>query len=1062
MKHLTKAVFTAILSVIALTMLCVGLAGCTPVTDNSGDDTTATTYYMSSASKEWATYDDAKAVPSDVLFVENDGVYTLSVELVADEQISFHKIGEEGALAVELFSEGDQLVAAEDNRLTAMRSGSYTLTLTEGDTLTLTYEYEAAVESVSIITAIDTMRVDDVIVFEAEVVYADGNVGSDAVWTSSDDAIISITPAGEATAIAVGTATLTATAGAQSADIEVAVVEGEIVATSIVLDKEAVTMEKGDVITLTATVLPINATDKTLVWRSDDNTLVNVKEDGTVTASQTKSGTTNVTVSLMSHGSISANCAVTVREPVTAISAVDSLSIVAGSPRQLTINFTPANATNKDVTVEVTSGSEYLDATAEGGIVTLNGKAEGAAKIVVTSVDNEEAAAIVDVKVLAEGQIAVELDCTDFVMGFNVSKYITANIIGEVENPTYTWTSSSDAITLDDPSATMPNRVLIHAGVVGHSTITCTVNGRYSASVVVTAGNTGDFYVTGMNGTWNPSDRKTGNIFSATETEGIYELERHFDSGDDIRILFANMNSDTWTGQIDGTYYNTKAKCPHIELGYGDQINMYVRAAGTYLVKLDTTGEVPVVTISVVKLDVTAVNVAFTAGAPIQLESGTGSEKVKETSLVATITPSDIEFNDETMKWSVSGAGADHVTLDATGLSCKVILASDVEENCTVTVTFTVNADGKNISSNVDIMLVSEEVQIPVSQIKFGATSYSYDVTSTSAYAYKTTIKATVNADASNKMIQYSCSDSSITFSKTSATSGTSITVTAQHLGTYTIKATPADGSDVSAEVKVLFYAVGMRLVGDHDGWENSDDNYKLTMVDGNTAIWHYDGISLTSGNKFRIYLGLSGKVSSSGYWNDNNRFGGQYLVNSPNAIHTDTARDHNIQVNKTGVYNVTVDLSEATPKVTVVLQSAVEDPVVDYTAIVKMYGDGDGYYTSTPFLTTPSSKFVASSGADGLTITFTFNPVREYAADEGLACQFAVSINGNETWYGYDYALTEITVTGSKYSSSDATGKFKKNGGGLYYSGALTTSDSFTFTLTLNKYGVLTNINID
>ena len=54
--------------------------------------------------------------------------------------------------------------------------------------------------------------------------------------------------------------------------------------TEIRLDKEKVTMSVGSTCRLTATVLPENATDKTLVWKSDDESVAIVDKDGLVIA----------------------------------------------------------------------------------------------------------------------------------------------------------------------------------------------------------------------------------------------------------------------------------------------------------------------------------------------------------------------------------------------------------------------------------------------------------------------------------------------------------------------------------------------------------------------------------------------------------------------------------------------------------------------------------------------------------------------------------------------------------------------------------------------------------
>lgn len=83
--------------------------------------------------------------------------------------------------------------------------------------------------------------------------------------------------------------------------------ETSVAVDSVTLDKEAVTISEGNKDTLTATVAPENATDKTVVWTSDNDGVATVDKSGVVTAvsvgtatitaeAEGKSSTCNVTV----------------------------------------------------------------------------------------------------------------------------------------------------------------------------------------------------------------------------------------------------------------------------------------------------------------------------------------------------------------------------------------------------------------------------------------------------------------------------------------------------------------------------------------------------------------------------------------------------------------------------------------------------------------------------------------------------------------------------------------------------------------------------------------------
>ncbi len=78
------------------------------------------------------------------------------------------------------------------------------------------------------------------------------------------------------------------------------------------LDKTELTIEKGKSETLTATVNPSNATDKTVTWKSSNPAIATVDQDGKVTAKEL--GNVVITVTTK-DGSKTATCSVTVKRP---------------------------------------------------------------------------------------------------------------------------------------------------------------------------------------------------------------------------------------------------------------------------------------------------------------------------------------------------------------------------------------------------------------------------------------------------------------------------------------------------------------------------------------------------------------------------------------------------------------------------------------------------------------------------------------------------------------------------------------------------------------------------
>ena len=131
-------------------------------------------------------------------------------------------------------------------------------------------------------------------------------------WSSSDESIVSVED-GTVTAVAEGTADITVSGGNNvSATCKVTVSpdeEVEIEAESITLSTVSADMLIGESLTLTATVLPENTTDKTVTWSSSESSIAGVDDNGTVTA--VSAGTAVITATTVNGRT--AECTVTVQ-----------------------------------------------------------------------------------------------------------------------------------------------------------------------------------------------------------------------------------------------------------------------------------------------------------------------------------------------------------------------------------------------------------------------------------------------------------------------------------------------------------------------------------------------------------------------------------------------------------------------------------------------------------------------------------------------------------------------------------------------------------------------------
>lgn len=130
-------------------------------------------------------------------------------------------------------------------------------------------------------------------------------------------------------------------------------VETDVPVESVSLDVTSALLKVDDELQLTATVLPEEATDKSVTWTSSDEDVAMV-DDGYVLA--VGAGTAMITVTT-NDGGMTATCEITVSEgtePVIALSdtSLDFGEVEIGETQSLTFTLTPANLTG-DLTITV-------------------------------------------------------------------------------------------------------------------------------------------------------------------------------------------------------------------------------------------------------------------------------------------------------------------------------------------------------------------------------------------------------------------------------------------------------------------------------------------------------------------------------------------------------------------------------------------------------------------------------------------------------------------------------------------------------------------------------------
>lgn len=301
-------------------------------------------------------------------------------------------------------------------------------------------------------------------------------------WSSDNSGVASVAADGTVTAVAEGTATITVTTtdGGKTATASITVKAAKVNVTEVSISGGN-SVEVGKTLTLTAAVLPENATDKTVSWSSDNTAVATVDGSGKVTG--VSAGSANIKVTT-TDGSKTAVAAVTVTAQKIAVTGVEisgADSVKVGETITLTAKVSPENATDK--TVIWTSDNTSI-ATVDG-----NGKVSGVktGSVTITAKAGEKTATK-KVTVAAATVVLekVTLDKTSVTLKVGNSLKLNA----AVTPSGYTgckWSSSDSSIVSVDDKGN------IKALKVGKATITvcATEDSSKKATCEVTANSTG-------------------------------------------------------------------------------------------------------------------------------------------------------------------------------------------------------------------------------------------------------------------------------------------------------------------------------------------------------------------------------------------------------------------------------------------------------------------------------------------------------------------------------------------------------------------------------------------
>ena len=526
------------------------------------------------------------------------------------------------------YSSDASVATVEDGKVTAIKIGTATIKAKAGDktaTCSITI-VPTEVFSITLDKSSASLKVGETVTLIATVGPEDAT-DKTVTWTTSDATVATVSN-GVVTAKKLGTATITAKAGEKTATCSITVIPTPV--TSVTLSNTSASLKVGETVTLSATVNPSDATDKTVTWTTSDATVATVS-NGVVTAK--KLGTATITAKA---GDKTATCSITViPTPVTSVTlSKTSASLKVGETVTLTATVNPSDATDKTVTWTT---SDATVATVSNGVVTA--KKIGTATI--TAKAGEKTASCT-ITVIPTPVTSVTLSKTSasLKVGETVTLAATVNP-SDATDKTVTWTTSDATV------ATVSNGV-VTAKKIGTATITAKA-GEKTASCTITVIPTP---VTSVTLSKTSASLKVGETVTLSAT---------------VNPSDATDKTVTWT--------TSDATVATVSNGV-----VTAKKLGTATITAKAGDKTATCSITVIPTPVTSVT----------LNKTTASLKVGETvTLSATVNPSDA--TDKTVTWTTSDATVATVsngvvTAKKMGTVTITAQAGDKTASCTVKV----------------------------------------------------------------------------------------------------------------------------------------------------------------------------------------------------------------------------------------------------------------------------------------------------------------------------------------------------------------------------------------
>ena len=382
------------------------------------------------------------------------------------------------------WTSSDESIATVDanGKVTSVAPGTATITVYSADggiTAACIVSSNQLTESITLDKTAVEMYVGDEPVTLTATILPETTTNKTVSWTSSKTSVATVDEDGNITAVANGTATITATAKDGSGVKASCSVTVYTHVESVSLDKKEITLYNGKSSSLTATILPSTASNKSVTWTSSDDSIATVSGSGaSATVKGISRGNTTITATSV-DGEIMASCIVTVNQFVQSIT-LDKTSItmyIGDNPVLLSATISPENASDKSISWD--SSNTSVATVDEEGIITA--VANGGATITATAKDNsgKKASCYVTVRTHVK---SVSLNKSETSLYEGRSETLVATVSPySASYKTVKWASDMPSV------ATVNSEGKVNGIKVGTAIITVrTADGGYTATCMVT------------------------------------------------------------------------------------------------------------------------------------------------------------------------------------------------------------------------------------------------------------------------------------------------------------------------------------------------------------------------------------------------------------------------------------------------------------------------------------------------------------------------------------------------------------------------------------------------